>query len=241
MLGLFRLYATSYGLDGRGSFPDRTEDWSPLGPDRFWGPPSLLPNGHRGFFRQGVKQPVCEGDRSQDLVPKSSTAELYLESPIRFHGVRDNFTFILWMYMLLNNYLLFTVVALHDCFTNCYEQRNSWTFKKAGYDPLANRPEAPRKGNNTTENLAVSLVIFPCVSHSKWSMEAALSSRKTQFVSTNVFVAVVWQPLVERGVQWLYTTDDVIYFHLWSLRITSSFQTLTLNYASREISRVEAD
>jgi hypothetical protein len=53
------------------------------------------------------------------------------------------------MYMLLTNYLLFTFVTLHDCFTNCYEQRNNEHKKKAGY--------TPRKGDTTT--IVTNLII----------------------------------------------------------------------------------
>jgi hypothetical protein len=38
-----------YGLDDRGSIPDRGKGFffQPLRPDRLWGPPSLLSNGYR--------------------------------------------------------------------------------------------------------------------------------------------------------------------------------------------------
>jgi hypothetical protein len=47
--------ATDYGLGSRGSIAGRGKRFfsSPLRPDRFWGTPSLLSNGHRGFFPRG--------------------------------------------------------------------------------------------------------------------------------------------------------------------------------------------
>jgi hypothetical protein len=52
---------TDYGLDDRGSIPDRGRGFlfQSLRPDRLWGPPSLLSNGYRGPFPRGysgVKQ-----------------------------------------------------------------------------------------------------------------------------------------------------------------------------------------
>jgi hypothetical protein len=44
---------SDYGLDDRGSIPDRGRGFFlPLAfrPDRLWGPPSLLYNGYRGSF-----------------------------------------------------------------------------------------------------------------------------------------------------------------------------------------------
>jgi hypothetical protein len=43
---------SDYGLDGRGSIPDRGRGFFlyPLRPDRLWGPPSLL---YRGLFVRG--------------------------------------------------------------------------------------------------------------------------------------------------------------------------------------------
>jgi hypothetical protein len=46
---------SDYGLDDRGSIPGRGRGifFSPLHPDRLWGPPSLLSNGYRGSFPRG--------------------------------------------------------------------------------------------------------------------------------------------------------------------------------------------
>jgi hypothetical protein len=42
---------TGYGLDVRGSFPNRAGFFSsPQCPDWLWGPPSLPSNGHQGSF-----------------------------------------------------------------------------------------------------------------------------------------------------------------------------------------------
>jgi hypothetical protein len=61
---------------------------SPQRSDRFWGPPSPLSNGYQGALSLGVKRPGRKVDHS----PPSSAevkecVELYLHSPIRFHGV----------------------------------------------------------------------------------------------------------------------------------------------------------
>jgi hypothetical protein len=46
---------SDYGLDDRGSIPDRGSGFflKPLHPDRLLGPPSLLYNGYRGSFPRG--------------------------------------------------------------------------------------------------------------------------------------------------------------------------------------------
>jgi hypothetical protein len=46
---------SDYGLDDRGSIPDRARGFplQTLRPDRLWGPPSLLSNGYRGSFPRG--------------------------------------------------------------------------------------------------------------------------------------------------------------------------------------------
>jgi hypothetical protein len=87
--------ARGYGLDGRGSIPDRSKRLfsSPQSLDRLCGPPSFLSNGYRGLFPQaagGVKLTTY-----LHITPRSRMVELYLHSPIRPHGVvvRDNFTF----------------------------------------------------------------------------------------------------------------------------------------------------
>jgi hypothetical protein len=80
---------TGYGLDDRGvgvRVPVGARIVSsPQGPDRLWGPPSLLSNGYHGLLRrlsgQGVKlttPKICWGQEYVDL---------YLHSPIRLHGI----------------------------------------------------------------------------------------------------------------------------------------------------------
>jgi hypothetical protein len=62
--------ATSYGLDGRWvgvRVPVETSIfYFPIRPDRFWGPPSLLSNGYRGYLSAGVKMTT-----QLHLVPRS--------------------------------------------------------------------------------------------------------------------------------------------------------------------------
>jgi hypothetical protein len=65
---------TGYGMDDRGvgvrvPVGSRIVP-SPRRPDRFWGPPSLLFNGH-GRLSPWIKRPGRETDNSLQLVPKS--------------------------------------------------------------------------------------------------------------------------------------------------------------------------
>jgi hypothetical protein len=57
---------SDYGLDDRGSIPDRGRGFffSPLRPDWLWGPPSLLFNGYWGPFPGGEVRPGRDADHS---------------------------------------------------------------------------------------------------------------------------------------------------------------------------------
>jgi hypothetical protein len=72
--------ATSCGLDGPG-IESRWGEIFRTCPDRPWGPPSLLYNGH-WVFPGGRKRPGRDADPSPLLVPRSKhRVELYLYSP----------------------------------------------------------------------------------------------------------------------------------------------------------------
>ena len=78
--------ATGYGLDGPGSNPGVGEIFRTC-PDRPWGPPSLLYNGHR-VFPGGKGRPGRDADPSS---PSSAVGhervELYLYSPYEPYGL----------------------------------------------------------------------------------------------------------------------------------------------------------
>jgi hypothetical protein len=59
-------HLSDYGLDDQGSIPDRGRGFffKPLRPDRLWGPPNLLFNGHRGSFPRGKARPGRDADHS---------------------------------------------------------------------------------------------------------------------------------------------------------------------------------
>jgi hypothetical protein len=66
---------SDYGLDDRGSIPDRGRGFFflPLRPDRLWAPPSLLSSGNRGPFPGGKARPGRDVDHS----PPSSAEVKY--------------------------------------------------------------------------------------------------------------------------------------------------------------------
>jgi hypothetical protein len=59
---------SDYGLDDRGSIPDRGRGFflQPLRPDRLWGQPSLLYSGYRGSFPGGKARPGRDADHSPE-------------------------------------------------------------------------------------------------------------------------------------------------------------------------------
>jgi hypothetical protein len=72
------VYRLGYGLDDQGPIPFFS---TPPRSDRFWGPPSLLCNGYREIFPQGVKLTT-----HLHLSRSSERVVLYFHSPIRLHG-----------------------------------------------------------------------------------------------------------------------------------------------------------
>jgi hypothetical protein len=60
---------------------------SPQRPDRLWGPPSVLSNGHHGLFARGQNGQCVKLTTHVPLVPRPGMVELYLHSPIRLYCV----------------------------------------------------------------------------------------------------------------------------------------------------------
>jgi hypothetical protein len=53
----------------------------PLRPDKPWGPPSLLFNGHQGYLPSGVKRPGREADHSPPSSAEVKNAWSYTSTP----------------------------------------------------------------------------------------------------------------------------------------------------------------
>jgi hypothetical protein len=83
--------ALDYGLDDRGSSSGRGWEFfsSPLRPDRFWIPLSLLYNGYQGLFPgEGIKWPGREANHSPPSSAEAKNAWSYTSiHPIHLHGM----------------------------------------------------------------------------------------------------------------------------------------------------------
>jgi hypothetical protein len=84
-------FVTDYGLDDRGSIPNRDRGFffQPLRPDRLWGPRSLLSNGYRGDLSPGLKRGRgVTLTTHPHLLPMLRMSRSYTSSsPKRLHGV----------------------------------------------------------------------------------------------------------------------------------------------------------
>jgi hypothetical protein len=77
------------GLDGHGSVQGQGKETSLFSKrsDRLWDPPSVLYRGYWGIFPRWKSGQGVKLTTHFQLVPTSRMVELYLHSPIRFHGV----------------------------------------------------------------------------------------------------------------------------------------------------------
>jgi hypothetical protein len=85
-----QLIRYSDGLDGQGSNPGKSKKFfsTSQGPDRLWGPLSLLTNGYRGdYFPREVKRSGREADRSPPSSAEVKNGGGMPPFPIRLHGV----------------------------------------------------------------------------------------------------------------------------------------------------------
>jgi hypothetical protein len=76
--------APSYGLDNRGigvGVPVGSRIFSPLRPDRLWGPLNLLSNGYRGALSPGVKRSGREAHHSPSTCAEVKILWIYISSP----------------------------------------------------------------------------------------------------------------------------------------------------------------
>jgi hypothetical protein len=79
-----RVIVFDYRLDDQGSIPGRGKQFflQPLCPDQLSSPPRLLlSKGYRGSFPGGKALPVCDGDHSLHLLPRSRMSRSYTPSP----------------------------------------------------------------------------------------------------------------------------------------------------------------
>jgi hypothetical protein len=78
--------ATSYGLNSRGLGVRVPVEGrfcsSSRRPGRFWGPPSVLSNGYRGFFPPGVKRQGREANHSHTTSAKAKNMWIYTSTPL---------------------------------------------------------------------------------------------------------------------------------------------------------------
>jgi hypothetical protein len=77
--------ATGYGLNDRGvgvRVPVGSRIFSsPSRPERLWGPPNLLSNGHGGLFFPGVKRPEHEAVHSPPASAEVQKMWIYTSTP----------------------------------------------------------------------------------------------------------------------------------------------------------------
>jgi hypothetical protein len=125
--------ATGYGLDGREvgvRVLVRSKMFSsPRHPDQFWGPPSLLFNGYRGFS-PGIKRPGREADHSPPTSANVKNTWIHTSTPpyafkrsAYLVKHRDTFTFT---FMMTSVVLLHSYQSYSGSF--CFSSVCSWFF-----------------------------------------------------------------------------------------------------------------
>jgi hypothetical protein len=99
------------------AIPSPAMEFSSRPPERLWGPTNIVFIGYRGLFPHGWGGWGVKLTAHLHPVPRSKLVELYLNSPIRLHGLVLNWAQGQLYFVYIHTYTTLVNVSLYSSFT----------------------------------------------------------------------------------------------------------------------------